>query len=90
MSTNDYVRNVGCVTLSAGLNLIYVEHSVNDESDAACDKRVASFSFLYFFEKNSFPRALLFSTLPHGLRAMFPAASFTDRNETIVEISDLT
>ncbi|KYN17707.1 hypothetical protein ALC57_10076 [Trachymyrmex cornetzi] len=46
MSTNDYVRNVGCATLSAGLNLIYVEHSVNDESDAACDKRVASFSTL--------------------------------------------
>ncbi|KYM80225.1 hypothetical protein ALC53_09319 [Atta colombica] len=42
-------------------------------------------------KKNSFPSALLFSTLRHGLRAMFPAASFTDRNKTIVvEIFDLT
>ncbi|KYN17706.1 hypothetical protein ALC57_10075 [Trachymyrmex cornetzi] len=41
--------------------------------------------------KNSFPSELLFSTLPHDLRAMFPAASFTDRNKTVVvEISDLT
>ncbi|KYN39132.1 hypothetical protein ALC56_06558 [Trachymyrmex septentrionalis] len=166
MSTNDYVRNVGCATL---LNLIYIEHSVNDESDAACDKRgclffytvsesthpttkkgktkyeVTSLSFgqktlgppplppLFpslqstscnilkkhqsdiassssfarhsnirivishggfcdcEIRKNSFPSALLLSTLPHGLRAMFPAASFTDRNKTIVvEISDLT